>query len=127
MSSSRTGTVSGEFAGRIDLSEQHVGDAVAVGLTGQPELDDAADRVAPVGGGDGGTVAERDDDARVDGGDGSDQCDLVGRQLDGGAVASFGLVGGRKTEEQHHQFAATARGPPLRPPARSRRSFGSRT
>jgi hypothetical protein len=56
-----------KLAGRVHLSEQYVGDAVAVGLTGQPELDDASDGVAPAGGRYGGSVAQRDDDARVDG------------------------------------------------------------
>jgi len=32
-----------------------------MGLTSKPKLDDAADRVAPVGGGDCGSVAERDE------------------------------------------------------------------
>jgi hypothetical protein len=80
-----------------------------MGLTGQPELDDAADDVAPVSGGDSGPVAENDD-ARVDRGDGFDQRHLVGRQLDRCAVASFGLVGGRKTEKQHHQLTGLREG-----------------
>jgi hypothetical protein len=46
----------------------------------------------------------------VDGGDGFDQRHLVGRQLDRCAVASFGLVGGRKTEEQHDQLIGLRKG-----------------
>ena len=69
----------GQFAGRIEISKQHVGDAVAVGLAGQPEFDDAANPVAPLCGGDGRTIAERNDDFRVDRCEGFDQCHLVGR------------------------------------------------
>ena len=51
------------------------------------------------------SVAERDDDARVDRGDSFDQPHLLGRQLDGRAITSFSLVRGGKAEEEQHQLA----------------------
>jgi hypothetical protein len=47
VSSSRTGTVSASLP-TVYLPEQHVDDAVAMCLTGQPELDNAANGIAPV-------------------------------------------------------------------------------
>src|SRR5512133_204551 len=79
VSESRTGIVS---AGRVDVTEQDIGDGVSVRLTGQPKLGDRIDALAPRSGRDRRTVAQGDDSGHVRTGQRLEKRDLVGGKAD---------------------------------------------
>ena len=81
----------GELAGRADLAEDHIGERRATGLAAQPGFEDALGVLGPWCHGDDGAVGEYDHNVLVFGCDGFEQCDLLGRHVEGLTVEAFGF------------------------------------
>ena len=90
-----------EFTGRGFVAEDHVGERRAAGLAQQPGLQDRLGAALPRQR-DHGTVRQHDRHVRVRGGHGLKHLDLLGGDVQCGAVETFGLVGGGQAEEQQY-------------------------
>jgi hypothetical protein len=98
-----------KLAGRVDITEQDIGDGVSVRLTGQPKLDNRTDALAPRSSRDRRTVAQSDDCGRVHTSQRLEKRDLVVGKVDGRPVPALGLVLARQTQEQHHDISGGRR------------------
>ena len=85
-----------QLAGRADLTEDHVGKRRTAGLAEQPGFEDALGVARPWCHGDDGAVGQHHDDVLVFGGDGVEQFDLLGGNIEGFTVEAFGFGGFRK-------------------------------
>ena len=80
-----------KLAGRAHLAEQHVGERRTAGLSEQPGFEDALGVARPWCHGDDGSVGQHHDDVLVFGGDGFEQFDLLGWNVEGFTVEAFGF------------------------------------
>ncbi len=99
----------GEPARRRDGAREHVGDGGAAGLAAQPAGEQRGGVVLPRGDRDRRAAGEHHDDARVHRGDGAQQRDLVGGQVEVVAVVALRLVRGGQAEEHEHGTRAPRR------------------
>jgi hypothetical protein len=101
----------GEAAGRVDGTGQHVGDPPTSGLPAEPRLDHRAGVGQDVAQQHRRAVGQHDHDVRVDGRDGVQGRELVGRQVHVGPVEAFGLV--RRGQPDRHDHGVGRTGHPL--------------
>ena len=73
------------------LAKQHVGERRTAGLSEQPRFEDALGVLGPWRYGDDGAVGEHDHNVLVFGCDGFEQCNLLGRHVEGLTVEAFGF------------------------------------
>ena len=89
-----------EAAGRVGLAEEHVGDRAAAGLAAEPTFDQGLHSVLPRADRDHRSVGQYHHQPVCCGGDGIEHGQLVGREVDVGAVVPLGLVARWEAQEQ---------------------------